>query len=113
MALYLFIEKTVQKCPKYVQLYHFLRIYGSLLGFFVYFCVMGYNKRNKLKRICEIQRVTLEHTGRGVTQKWVYDHIIYPQYFISLSTFYEYLATPARRELNKMYEAEAQQLSMF
>ncbi len=74
---------------------------------------MGYNKRNKLERICEIQRITLEHTRRGVTQKWVYDNVIYPRFYISLSTFYEYLATPARRELGRLLDAETQQLSIF
>lgn len=68
---------------------------------------MGYNRRNKLERICEIQRITLEHTKRGATQKWVYDNIIYPRFLISIATFYNYLGIPARRELNQLKEAEA------
>lgn len=74
---------------------------------------MVYNKRNKLERICEIQRITLEHTKRGVTQKWVYDHVIYPRFLISIATFYNYLGVPARRELNQLKDSEPSQESLL
>ncbi len=60
---------------------------------------MGYNKQNKLEMICEIQRITLEHTKRGISQKWVYENIIRPRFYISISTYYNYLSVPARKEL--------------
>lgn len=73
----------------------------------------GYNQCNKLERICEIQRITLEHTRRGITQKWVYDNVIRPRFIISLATFYNYLGTNARRELNQIKKVEAMQPSLF
>ena len=74
---------------------------------------MGYNKRNKLERICEIQRITLEHTKHGVTQKWVYENVIYPRFLISMATFYNYLGVPARKELNQLKASEPVQGSLF
>lgn len=50
-------------------------------------------------RIIEIQNETLRHTNRGITQKWVYDNVIYPRYRISRSTYNGYLGINAKREL--------------
>jgi len=91
----------------------FCTFYSEYLCESLYFCGMSYNKRNKLERICEIQRITLEHTRRGVTQKWVYDHVIYPRFLISISTFYNYLGVPARKELNKLKSPVESQPSLF
>lgn len=74
---------------------------------------MAYNRLNILSRIIDIQNITIEHTSRGVTQKWVYDHVIYPRYFISLATFYNYLGVNARRELSRLKSAEAAQPTLF
>ncbi|HIW97147.1 MAG TPA: hypothetical protein H9866_01460 [Candidatus Tidjanibacter gallistercoris] len=63
---------------------------------------MAYNKRNKLTLIADIQTIVLEHTDRGVTQEWVYRNVIYPRYRISRTTFYNYLACPARALLKQM-----------
>ncbi|MBE9468994.1 MAG: hypothetical protein IMY72_11845 [Bacteroidetes bacterium] len=57
--------------------------------------------KNRLKRIVKIQNITLENTKKGVTQQWVYDNLIYPQFFISQSTYYEYLRIPAKALLHK------------
>lgn len=73
---------------------------------------MGYNRRNILKRIIEIQNITLEHTKRGATQKWVYENIIYPRFLISPATYNNYLAVNAKAELKKLEEAEAAQLKL-
>lgn len=72
--------------------------------------IMGYNRRNILKRIIEIQNVTIEHTKRGVSQKWVYENIVFPRFYISSATYYNYLAVNAKAELRKMKEAEEAQL---
>lgn len=69
-----------------------------------------YNRRNILTRIIEIQNITLENTQRGVSQKHVYDMIVYPHYFISYSCYNKYLACNARRELKELEEATARQL---
>lgn len=74
---------------------------------------MAYNQRNKLERICEIQRITLDHTRRGVTQKWVYDNVIRPRFLISIATFYNYLGIPARKQLNQLNTSVPVQGSLF
>jgi len=59
---------------------------------------MAYKNINRLRRIIEIQNITLEHTQKGITQEWVYKNIIYPRFFISRATYYRYLAEPAKRK---------------
>lgn len=73
---------------------------------------MGYNRRNILRRIVEIQNITLEHTRRGVSQKWVYENVIFPRFYLSSATYYNYLGINARAELKKIEEAEAKQLKI-
>jgi hypothetical protein len=77
---------------------------------------MAYNRHNILKRIVEIQKITLEHTSKGVTQVYVYENIIKPRFFISVSTYYSYLSMNAKKMLND-YENEVKskcnQLTLF
>jgi len=73
---------------------------------------MAYNRRNILKRIIEIQNLTLEHTSRGVTQVWVYEHVIQPRFVISNRTYYNYLNINAKRILNES-EKLNKQLTLF
>jgi len=68
----------------------------------------GYNV-NYLRKIITVQDITLEHTRRGVTQQWVFDNIVNPQFFISQSTYYRYLRIPAKA-LIKQYEKTANAL---
>lgn len=63
---------------------------------------MGYNRKNTLKRIIDIQDLTLQHTQKGVTQEYIYNNYIYPVYLISRSTYYTYLATNAKAELKRL-----------
>ncbi len=65
---------------------------------------MAYNKRNRYLRIVEIQDITLRKQAEGLTNVNIHKLHIYPKYHISLRTFYEYLATPAKRELKKIEE---------
>jgi hypothetical protein len=74
---------------------------------------MSYNKKNLLKRIIEIQDITLEHTNRGVTQEWVFRNIIAPRFYISKSTYYNYLGFPAKRELKMLEDLEWRHLNLF
>lgn len=67
---------------------------------------MAYNNKNRLMRIIDIQEITLEHTNRGVTQRYVYKNVIEPKYHISQSTFYIYLSVPAKKRLKEMEERE-------
>lgn len=63
---------------------------------------MAYNRRNFLIRVIEIQNIVLEEKKKGVSQIWIYENIIYPQFKISNSTFNNYLGIPARKELKKL-----------
>ena len=74
---------------------------------------MAYNQRNKLHKIVEIQTLTLEHTSRGVSQIWVYEHIISPRFFISLSTFNNYLSINAKKMLSEVEKEQSKQLTLF
>lgn len=65
---------------------------------------MAYTKMNVLKKIVDIQNLTLEYKKKGVTQKWLYENVVYPTYRISRTTFYVYLNTPAKMLLKKMEE---------
>lgn len=62
---------------------------------------MSYNSTNKLKRIIKIQRITLEHTAKGVTQEWIFINLIQPVFDISRTTYYRYLAVNARKNLKE------------
>lgn len=76
---------------------------------------MAYNKRNLLLKIIEIQGVVLENQRKGITQRWVYKHLIKDRYFISEDTFNKYLARNAKRELDELdrkEEARRAQLSL-
>jgi hypothetical protein len=74
---------------------------------------MAYNRHNILKRIVDVQNLTIEHTSRGVTQIWVYEHIIYPRFLISLSTYYTYLSINAKNELKHEKERNHQKCIPF
>ncbi|MDR1155281.1 MAG: hypothetical protein LBL04_11290 [Bacteroidales bacterium] len=81
---------------------------------------MAYNRENILTRVVDIQNITWEHTGRGVTQEWVYNNVVFPKYVISKATYYAYLAMPAKRELQllrekkqRQREADDRQLKLF
>ena len=76
---------------------------------------MAYTKKHFLKRVIDVQETVLEHTERGTSQIWVYRNIIYPKLHISRSTFNEYLAMNAKKELRELEEREKldTQLKLF
>ena len=56
--------------------------------------------KNYLTRVATVQKITLEYQVKGCTQEWIYKKLVYPNYFISRSTYYRYLRTKvARKEL--------------
>lgn len=65
-----------------------------------------YNRVNLLRKMVEIQDITLEHQRRGVSNDWTYQNVIQPKYLISRSTYYQYLATNARKELKELLKNE-------
>lgn len=67
---------------------------------------MAYTKKNVLMKIVDIQNITLEYQQKGVSQKWIYENVIYPNYRISRTTYYAYLNTPAKRLLRELEKNE-------
>ncbi|NJM14040.1 MAG: hypothetical protein HC896_00405 [Bacteroidales bacterium] len=65
---------------------------------------MAYNQVNHLRKVLEIQEITKIETERGVTQIWVYKHRIKEIYFISYSTFCNYMGIPAKAKLKALGE---------
>lgn len=65
-----------------------------------------YNRVNLLRRMVEIQDITLEHQRRGVSNDWIHKNVIQPKYLISRSTYYQYLAINARKELKELVKNE-------
>ena len=73
---------------------------------------MAYNKKNKLKRIIDIQTIVLAQQAKGVTNEFIYYNHIKPIYHISRDCFYEYLRTNAKRDLKILEEGERKQTSL-
>jgi hypothetical protein len=63
---------------------------------------MAYNRKNILLRIIDIQTIYLQHNEQGVTGEYIYNRYIHPVYRISRKTFYNYLATNAKKELKEL-----------
>lgn len=67
---------------------------------------MAYNRKYLLNRIIDIQKTTLEHKDKEASQKWIYENLIAEKYLISERTYYNYLGTNAKRELNELEKAK-------
>ena len=67
---------------------------------------MAYNKKNRLKRIIEIQNIVLEYQKQGLHNKKIYELHIRNRFRISKRTFDEYLGIPAKRDLKELIENE-------
>lgn len=78
---------------------------------------MAYNNRNLLTKIIEIQDIVIREQKKGVNQRFIYHQYIKEVYFISESTFNNYLARNARKELailnRQLEEQKAQMLLDF
>lgn len=74
---------------------------------------MAYNKKNRYRRIIDIQNITLQYQAQGVTNEFIFNNYVQPIYHISRDSFYEYLRTNAKLKLKQLEEAEKQQPSLF
>lgn len=73
----------------------------------------GYNRKNKLRQIIRVQEEYKLHANSGRTTAYIYKTYIYPKFLISQATFYNYLATPAARDLKRIEAADSQQKTLF
>ena len=76
---------------------------------------MAFNRKNLLIDIIWVQEVyqqkkALGYSNRHILRTWINIEGRRP---ISESTFYEYLSTPAARDLKKIEEGEAVQMKLF
>jgi hypothetical protein len=63
---------------------------------------MSYSSCNHLRKIIDIQNITLEYKAKGCTQEWIYQKLIKPTYNIGRSTYYKYLRRAAKSEIKKI-----------
>ena len=68
---------------------------------------MAYTRKYLLKKIIEIQSIVLREKHRGASQLWIYNNLIAGSYHISESTFNNYLAVNAKKELDILEKKEA------
>lgn len=61
-----------------------------------------YNKKNKLRLIADVQAEYLLYANSNLTTRDIYKKYIYPRFYISNATFYNYLAIPVKREMKKL-----------
>ena len=75
---------------------------------------MAYNNRNTLLKMVRVQDIVLAEKKKGVSQVFVYEHIIRDMFLISFSTLNRWLAYPAKQELRngKKPAANRKQLSL-
>lgn len=66
---------------------------------------MAYSNLNYLLRVKEICDIHQEHYATGLPTVRIWELHIYPRYFISLSTLWNYLSIPAERLLKDIEEA--------
>lgn len=60
---------------------------------------MAYNNRNMLLKMVRVQDIVLEYKKKGVSQLFVYEHVVRDTFLISYSTFNRWLSYPAKQEL--------------
>ncbi|MDR0872187.1 MAG: hypothetical protein LBN27_01800 [Prevotellaceae bacterium] len=70
---------------------------------------MAYNRENLLIRIVEIQDIVKEHKKHDTPQKTIWEKHIYPRYYISYSTFNEYMVIPAYAQLKLLRQKKEEQ----
>ena len=62
---------------------------------------MAYNNRNKLEKSVKITDIYLKYKPLGYSNEYIYKNYIYPEFYISRSTFYNCLTIPAKRLLKE------------
>ncbi len=77
---------------------------------------MAYNKKNFYQKVIKIQELTNEYRKQGLTFTAIFELHVHKQFHISKSTYDNYLGIPAKRELKKLEDIEAEkakQLKLF
>ncbi len=69
---------------------------------------MVYNRRMFLSKVIKIQEIVLKEKRGGSFQKFIYEDRIAGEFNISYSTFNNYLAINAKKELSELEKQFAQ-----
>lgn len=72
---------------------------ARVIGIVRIFADMAYNNRNTLLKMVRVQDIVLREKRKGVSQIYVYEHLVKDAFLISYSTFNRWLAYPAKQEL--------------
>lgn len=66
----------------------------------------GYNRYNLLQRIKAVNETYLKYE-KNETADFIYHNYIYPAHYISRATFYRFLATPYKKEIEEIEKERA------
>lgn len=61
-------------------------------------------KESATRRALRVQQIYLKHKAKDLPTEYIYYKFIYPEFFISIRTYYRYLATNAKKEVRKLEE---------
>lgn len=67
---------------------------------------MAYNRLNYLRRVIEIQNITLKHKRLGLYQKEIYHKFIENVYYIHMRTYENYLYINAKKQLKDLEQKQ-------
>lgn len=65
---------------------------------------MAYNQYNHLQIVKAVLETFNEHKQEGVTTAYVYRKYIFPKFFISRATFYNYMNIPVNKRIKEIEE---------
>ncbi|MDE5424019.1 hypothetical protein L3073_17525 [Ancylomarina sp. DW003] len=67
---------------------------------------MAYNRKNFLEKVIYVQEYYSAQNKKGIPNTRIVQNLKELNIYISLATFYNYLATPAKREIKEIEERE-------
>lgn len=74
---------------------------------------MAYNRKNFLTTVLFVQEFYTEQHERGIPNTKIVENLKAHNIHISLATFYNYLQTPAKRDLKRIEQQRKQQGVLF
>ena len=72
---------------------------------------MAYNRKNYLKKVLKVQKITLEHRAQGLYFKEIYHKYVENQFNICQRTYESYLGVNAKKQLKEIDKTN--QIALF
>lgn len=63
---------------------------------------MPYNKINYLQKVVAVNEIFIKYAAKGLSNEYIYNNYIKSVFFISRTTFYNYLSIPYKKELKQI-----------